>query len=189
LQTEDTIVAESDRSIAHGPYDEGNPPPLAFHAWAELSAKLSQRNHEERRDILDGAGVRTEVFDACNAFWLAALADQIARDNYRLARTYANMCVREMESRRATPSAVAGATGAHLPSEDLDETAMLVALPDETALPFRPSGHVDIAPPQPSALNESRAAGETQLPAVRQADATLPFHKGDDGDDQGEGRA
>ena len=178
-------MTESTAQVTYGPYDADTPPPLAFHQWAELSARLVQRSRDERAAIFAQAGIDPALFEACNMFWLGALADQIAANNYRLAQTYANMCVLEMESRATAPPAmVEPADMPRLIADDLDETALLVALPDRTALPFQRPARLDAlareAEPGPPEADAPSGAGDTQfVPAVQIDDDPLPFRKPD----------
>jgi len=171
-----------------GPYDSENPPPLAFHEWAELSAKLSRRSTDERLQILQRSELTPTLFEACNTFWLGALAEQIAQDNLRLARVYAGMCVEEMKTRQAQSTDTTPDTSKNeaLAITDGDGTALLVALPDRTALPFRAPKIGEPPPPQePANLPDTptpKSGEETQLvPALRLNPDALPFRRNVDG--------
>jgi hypothetical protein len=165
---ESTMIEQgTDSEPTYGPYDAENPPPLAFHDWAERSAKLAGLEADARLDTLDGWQMPEALWDACNRFWLTTLAMQIATGNYRMAELYAGLCVEERK-RRATP-----APATPPPAGNVDATGFLLSLPKDPALPFAASA---ATPPVASPATPAADAGATQtLEARRAPDEALPF--------------
>lgn len=156
----------------HGPYDAHHaPPPLDFDAWMDVSVTLLQRTPDEVDDILDRRELEPEQWQAIDVFWLGELAKQVARQNFKLAARYGERCAAELR-RRPPPSDAP-------PPPDMDATAFMTALPDETVVPFESPLAVPTA-------NELLAAGPTsgahpdtgktqEVAALDVPDDTLPF--------------
>jgi hypothetical protein len=157
---------------SYGPYDaEASPPPLDFEAWAEISAELAGRAPEETDDVLDRRELDPRLWDAVNLFWLGELNRQVARGNLKLATRFGERCAEALRSREAAPA----------PPDDaeVDETAFMTALPDDTALPFASPLGPPAAPKSSDAppIQPHPDTGETQqIDAVDEPE--LPFDDG-----------
>lgn len=154
---------------AFGPYDAtDNPPPLDFERWTEVSAELIERTPDEMDDILDRRELDPRLWQAVTVFWLGELNQQVCRQNFRLASRFGQRCMEEL-ARRPQPSKPEQLAA------DVDATAFMAALPDDTALPFDSPLAVDPEPPCPAPLSEMHPqAGQTQEVAALD-DGTLPF--------------
>lgn len=184
--THDNIESTAEVDLDVGPFDAEHPPPLDFETWADISATLLQRDTPEQLDILGRRDLDVELWDACNIFWLQELGAQIARGNDKLAARYGTRCADELRTRqpRGAPPREPPAT------DDLDGTAFMTALHDETALPFAspiPSGSLPFDTPKDDTQERPSPdpsdalhpdIGETQevsaLPSI-----DLPFKKRD----------
>jgi len=182
--TDDNKSKASVEVRVFGPYDHNHPPPMDFETWAALGAELLECDLAAQLGILQRRQVEPDLWDACNAFWTTELAAQLQRSNLRLARRYGKVCANEMRRRRdaaPAPRAADTATGAAV-----DETAFLIALPDETALPFKRPARLDALAqaPELSAIPESERPVSTEetvlVPALKPKEDTLPFRKPDD---------
>ena len=166
-----------------GPYDQANPPPLDFETWAEVGAKLFERDVETQLKILEGRHLEPDLWDACNVFWTTELAGQLQRGNLRLARRYGRICVNELQRRREADPQKAHP---NQPATTVDETAFLIALPDETALPFQRPERLDALANTLAASEESNEREEPSsteetafVPAFKPSEEPLPFRKPD----------
>src|SRR5690606_6329381 len=115
-----------------GPFDTDHPPPLAFDGWTEISARLLQRDTDEQLEILNTHKIDGELWDACNLFWLQEIAGQLLRGNDKMASRYGTRCAEELKARVHTRNA----PPVESTEPDVDATAFMTALHDETALPF-----------------------------------------------------
>lgn len=166
-----------------GPYDHANPPPLDFEAWAEIGARLFERDADAQLRILESRQLEPDLWDACNEFWTTELAGQLQHGNLRLARRYGKICANEMRQRHEAKSHVPQPP----PATAVDETAFLIALPDETALPFKRPERLDAlatspdVPEAPPPSGKPVSTEETALvPALKPSPEPLPFRKPDD---------
>jgi len=85
-----------------------NPPaaaPLDFDAWADLSARLLQRDEEQRLDILADEEVELDAWARCDERWSAELVSDIARGRMDRAHQYGARCADELKRRAAEASA------------------------------------------------------------------------------------
>ena len=152
-----------------GPYDAiDDPPPLDFEAWTEVSAELIERNPDETEDILDRRELDPRLWQAVSVFWLGELNAQVARQNFKLALRFGQRCAEEL-AKRPQPDASS--------ASDMDATAFMAALPDDTAVPFKsPFANMSEPPPPAPPSAEHPNTGETQEVAVPDlGDGTLPF--------------
>ena len=181
-------AVEAPAEPAYGPFDVEHPPPLDFETWAEISAALLRRETPEQLDILADRDLDVELWDRCDLFWLQQLSDQLGRGNSKLAERYGACCAAELKARQPDrPTAHEEAVSS---AAELEGTAFMVALPDDTALPF-PSPVAAEPPPlklpatdgtEPApADHESEAhpdVGETQVVTpLAPGDGDLPFKK------------
>lgn len=152
-----------------GPYDAiDDPPPLDFEAWTEVSAELIERTPEEADDILDRREIDPRLWQAVSVFWLSELNTQVARQNFKLALKFGERCAEEL-ARRPQPDAPS--------NPELDGTAFMAALPDDTAVPFKsPLANMSQPPPPAPHSTVHPNTGETvEVAAPDLGDGTLPF--------------
>ncbi len=179
--TESSTTASAD----HGPFASDHPPPLDFESWSVLSASLLRRETDEQLHILQAADIDVALWDACNLFWLEQLAHQVARGNRKLAARYGTRCASDLAARSGDPEAEPKPV---LLEPDLDATAFMTALHDDTVvpfaspvagqeLPFEKTGLARAQATQDTLADEAHPdAGQTLEVAVV-APLSLPFEK------------
>ncbi len=173
---------------AYGPFDVDHPPPLDFESWAEISAALLRREPTEQLDILADRELDVELWDGCDLFWLQQLSDQLGRGNTKLAERYGACCAAELKGR--DPDRPTAHEEAVRSAAELEPTAFMVALPDDTALPFPSPVAAEPPPLELPAIEATEPApaqgageahpdvGETQaVPPLAPGDGDLPFKK------------
>lgn len=154
-----------------GPYDADAPPPLDFEAWMDVSVELMQRTPDEMDDILDRRELEPEQWQAIDLFWLGQLNKQVARMNFKLAARFGERCAEELR-RRPKPSDAP-------PAPDMDDTAFMTALPDDTVMPFASPLAVPTANEMltggPLSVEHPDTGKTQEVPALDVAEGTLPF--------------
>jgi len=172
-------------------------PPLAFEIWAQVSARSLKRDPEERARLLDGYGIDDEHWSAADAYWTAAIVDDLGRGDHARPQQYGLWCAEELRSRRAQQVPFVGSTSdastAPVDAEDVSQTVSLddaggsaVTPMQQTmdavplrgpVMPFRPGpveAVVDRLPRTPP--SDCRAPTDTLTPALpRLRPAALPF--------------
>ena len=169
-KTQETQALDIDAiETTFGPYDAHDPPPIDFEGWVDVSVALIDRTLDERDDVFDQRELDPRLWHAVDKFWLGELAKQVARQNFKLATRFGERCAQELAARRSTP-----------PPNNLDDTGatkLMMALPDDTALPFKTT--FAAAPPSAAELSgEHDAFGKTMEVAALGDEPPLPFDDG-----------
>lgn len=168
--------------------DDRSEVPLDFDAWADLSAKLLQRDRDSRLDILEEREIGTDTWTACEKHWTLYLAAELSAGRMDQARAYGLKCAAELERRSAeaaaapaTPPTAAGAP------EHLSETAKATEMPlpggGGKVLPFQstPSAEflASLAAPRSPRPHDPTAGLTEPLGTLLLSDLknTLPFGK------------
>jgi hypothetical protein len=182
-----------------GPFDAEHPPPVDFAAWAELAARLLERDAVERLEILAECEVEPGLWERCDGYWTAELVRELNAGEMGRAIAYAGRCANELAARRSARTArspsrgddgrgregkgmthrspAAAPAGETHSEPNVDETAWLIAPVVGPVLPFAEAAALrapgPIVRPTDSRLD---LAGETAaIGDAAPAAAALPF--------------
>jgi hypothetical protein len=179
-------MSETETTGAGGP--EAGELPLSFEAWAELSARLLNREQGEQLDILDERKVKFEDWQRCDKHYALTLADDVRHGRMQRVEGYGSTCAAEMARRRKGHDASATAAALPQASEQQSADPVPAAPQPETTVPSflqRREGAVaaPFVPPLAVQRPAEQLAGTAmafELPSAlrrKPADA-LPFQAG-----------